>query len=180
MRVKVADYLQDQEYRIRITDPYAGSPNRINKLAEIEQNAVDFANNFLLNYDFPSTLNLSILKIRGLEDLQESIEEATAVVSVAAEFNAPNQYKFRFEFPIPLVKGKFYVPAVVVYKNKRNILSQGFIDTLIDGIMTDRPTIHNPLTMQQSVTHGENIERPMFSAPVDPSGWSELVSERYI
>jgi hypothetical protein len=180
MRVKVADYLHNQQYRIRVTDPYAGGPNRINKLAEIEKNAVDFANTFLLNFDFPSTVNVSLLKIRGLEDLQESIEEKTAVVSVQAEFTALNQHKFRLEIPIPMVKGTFFVPAVAVYKNKKNILSQSFIDALIESVDSMRPKLHDPMSTRQNVTHEENRERPLFSAPDDPSGWSDLISERYM
>ena len=180
MRVDIAKEIKKSARGIKVVDPHAGGPERINKLVEIEENALAFATDFILEFDFPSSPNIQFASIKGFENIQKSFDEVIGVITVLADFYSLNRHKIRMEFPIPVSRGHFYAPSVVVHKGKRYILSQALFDHILENIETMRPKLYNALTYDTSVQRVETLERPLFSAPEDPSGWSDLISERYI
>ena len=80
---------------------------------------------------------------------------------------------------IPLNRGEFLRPSIVYYKDKKRVLSQDLIDTIVDSIQTNKPSVKNEFTTRVEFHRMENIERTLFGAPDDPTGWSLLTTERY-
>jgi len=180
MRIKVEDHIEKTAYRLRVVDPQAGGITRLNKLAEIRENAVDFANDVLLAYELPSTPQVRYASIKGFEDINTPVENTAGYITVTASFTALNGHTIRLELPIPIKMGKFYVPSIVIYNQKKHILSHAFIEAILESFAGNKPVIENPLMPNPRMNHVENIDRPLFSAPRDPSGWSDLILERYV
>ena len=162
-----------------IGEPVGGTYGRTTRLAEIEAEAVDFANTFLLEFDLPSTPYVNIGNMKGFEDLRKPFKKVIGVITVNASFKTLNGHVIRMALAIPVHKGNFQKPSVVYYKDKKHIFSQELIDTIVQSIETNKPAVKNEFTPRVEFHRMENIEKSLFSAPDDPTGWSQLVTERY-
>ena len=162
-----------------IGEPVGGTYGRPTRLAEIEAEAVDFAQDFLLDFDLPSTPYVHIGNIKGFENLRKPLKKVVGVITVYASFKTLNGHVIRMGLAIPVHKGQFQRPSVVYYKDKKRIFSQELIDDIVNSIQTNKPTLKNEFTPRIEFQRMENIEKPLFSAPDDPTGWSQLVTERY-
>jgi len=162
-----------------IGEPVGGTYGRPTRLAEIEAEAVDFANEFLLDFDLPSTPYVHIGNMKGFEDLHKPFKKVIGVITVNASFQTLNGHVIRMGLAIPVHKGEFQRPSIVHYKDKKRVFSQELIDNIVNSIQTNKPSIKNEFTPRVEFQRMENIERPLFGAPDDPTGWSQLVTERY-
>ena len=184
MRVEATEVLA--QYRIRapiiddsIGEPVGGTYGRPTRLAEIEEEAVAFAQEFLLDFDLPSTPYVHIGNMRGFEDLRKPFKKIIGVITVNANFNTLNGHVIRIGLAIPVHRGTFQRPSIAYYKDKKRVLSQDLIDDIVSSIQTNKPSIKNEFTPRVEFQRMENIERPLFGAPDDPTGWSLLTTERY-
>jgi hypothetical protein len=185
MRVEATEVLA-QYHRDRapvvddsIGDPVGGTYGRPTRLAEIEAEAVEFASDFLLDFDLPSTPYFQIGTMKGFENLRKPFKKVVGVIMVNAQFNTLNGHTVRLALAIPVHKGQFQRPSVVHYKDKKRVFSQEFLDEIVNSIETNRPRLKNEFATRVEFERIENIEKPMFGAPDDPTGWSTLTTERY-
>jgi hypothetical protein len=183
MRIEATDVIaQTVRDRNPIEDakvPVGVTYGRSSKLAQIEENAVDFASDFLLEFDLPSSPILRLGNVQGFENLKQALSEIIGVIHVEASFKTLSGYTVRFDLAIPLHKGEFIKPSIATYNGKKHIMSQELINSILASMESTRPTVQRPLTPEMNFTHPETIERPLFSAPEDPTGWSRLITERY-
>jgi len=184
MRVEATEVYAQYRTRAPIIDdsigePVGGTYGRPTRLAEIEEEAVAFAQDFLLEYDLPSTPYVHIGNMRGFEDLRKPFKKVVGVITVNASFKTLNGHTIRLGLAIPVHKGQFQRPSIVSYKDKKRVFSQELIDDIVSSIQTNRPKIKNEFTPRVEFQRLENIEKPLFSAPDDPTGWSLLITERY-
>ena len=149
------------------------------KVAEVGDAAIEFAHNILCDLDLPSQITLRLGNIRGLENARKAFIEMVGVVTVRAEFRTLSNKIVRIELPIPLYKGEFQKPSIVIYNSKRQVFSQDFIDEILGSLEVIRPLVNKPMTPSMTFQHLENVEKQMFAAPNDPGGFSLLVTERY-
>jgi len=175
----VAQTVQDRNPQDGVDEPIGLNYGRASKLADIEQAALDFAYDLLLTYDLPSTPKLRLGRMRGFEDTKKAFVDVVGYVTINADVYTPGQYTIRLELAIPVHKGTFQKPSIVIHNSKKKILSQDLIDQIVSAHETNKPIVNKPLTPDMNFQHRENVEKPMFSAPDDPSGWSLLVTERY-
>jgi hypothetical protein len=160
-------------------EPDTVSYGRASKIAEITSAAIEFINDFLIDYDIPSTPMLKIGNIRGFEDVKKTFSEITAVIQIQASFTTLSRHKVRMDFAVPLYKGAFQRPSIVFYQGKRRVFSQDLIDEVLASVDHSRPVIKKPLGPDAETTHVPNVEKPLFAAPPDPTEWSLLITERY-
>jgi hypothetical protein len=160
-------------------EPIGISYGRASKLAEIEEAALEFASDFLLDYDLPSSPIFRLGNIKGFENPKLAVKEIKGVVHVTAEFATRSAHLIRLSLAIPFYKGEFQRPSIVYYNNKRKVFSQELIDEIVDSVEHTRPVVSKPMTPAMNFRHEEVVERQLFSPPNDPSGWSMLVTERY-
>jgi hypothetical protein len=185
MRVEATEVLaQYERNRTPIIDdsigePVGGTYGRTTRLAEIEAEAVDFAQSFLLNFDLPSTPYVNIGNMKGFENLRKPFKKVVGVITVNASFRTLSGHVIRIGLAIPVNRGQFQKPSVAYYKDKKRVFSQELIDNIVDSIETTRPRLKNEFTPRIEFQRLENIEKPLFGAPDDPTGWSQLVTERY-
>jgi hypothetical protein len=152
---------------------------RSTKIAEVQQAALDFAAEFLDRFEFPSLPKLRVGNVRGFEDVHKAFIEIVGVVIIQAEFNTLNNRAVRMDLAIPLYKGEFQQPSIVYYKDRKQVFSQDFIDQIMAGLETKKPVLERPMTSDQSVHHEMVVQRPLFGAPIDPTEWSMLMTDRY-
>lgn len=159
--------------------PVDTTPTRSSKLAYVEEEAVSFAQDFLMDFELPTNPELMIENLHGFENTKRSFQEVVGTAKVNASFRMFNGQKVRFTLEIPVRRGDFLKPSIVKYNNKRHIISQDFFDSIIDKSKFRTPMVHKPLTPSMGFSHEDVIQRDLFSAPEDPSGWSLLLTERY-
>jgi hypothetical protein len=152
--------------------------NRNTKIGEITQAAIGFASDFLTDFNLPSTPTFQLGNIRGFEDTHKAFVEVVGVIQVNAEVVTRNQRVIRISLAIPLYKGEFQKPSIAFYREKRHVFSQELIDKIVEDAENTKPVIDKPMTPTQSFHHEDIIERPMFGAPIDPTEWSLLLTER--
>jgi len=162
-----------------IGEPVGGAYGRATRLADIEAEAVEFANAFLLDFDLPSTPYMHVGNMKGFENLRKPFKQVVGVIVVNANFNTLSGHRIRLGLAIPVHKGEFQKPSIVYYQDKKRVFSQDLLNDIISSIETTRPKLKNEFTPNVEFQHIENIEKPLFSAPDDPTGWSLLITERY-
>jgi len=184
MRVEATEVYA--QYRIRaptvddsIGEPVGGTYGRPTRLAEIEEEAVAFAQDFLLEFDLPSTPYVHIGNMRGFEDLRKPFKKVVGFITVNASFTTLNGHVIRIGLAIPVNKGTFLRPSIVYYGDKKRVFSQDLLNSIIESVQTNKPSMKNEFAIGVEFQRMENIEKPLFGAPEDPTGWSLLVSERY-
>jgi len=159
--------------------PINVSYGRASKIEEIVNAAVDFATNFLLEFELPSMPHLRVGNIRGFENTNKVFCETVGVIEVNTSMKTKNAHVIRMTLAIPFHKGKFQAPSIAIYKDKKRVFSQDLIDNIVESIETNKPIVSKPLDPSAEYMHEQNIERPMYSAPNDPTSWSVLLTERY-
>lgn len=167
---------QDEE----TPEPINVAYGRNSKLAEIQQAALDFANEFLLDYDLPSSPILRLGTVIGFEDLKRTLYDSSAIIYVSANTTSKSGRVIRFELAIPMVRGQLQRPTIAKYNEKRFVFSQDFLDHIVETAESIVPVLTKPQTPSQAIYHREKVEGPIFSAPHDPTDWSLLLSERYL
>lgn len=166
-------------YRLKIKDPLAGGPGRVSKLAEIEANAVDFANQIMLDLDIPSCPDLVLGRLRGFEDVDVDFKDVTGVITIHASFKTLSGFKLRMELLIPICRGEFHRPSIAKINGKKHIFCQALIDTLVAKHETVRPKLMNPLSPNRVFLHEETIERGLFETTKEDSNYFDLIRDRY-
>jgi hypothetical protein len=149
------------------------------RMADLAANALEFVGDFLLDFELPSSPKLQLNYVRGFESSKRSFLEVTGVVYIGVEFSTNINASIRFTLPIPVRHGTFIKPAVVYYSNRTGIFSQDFIDEIVSSLDTNTVKVQKPFNPSISFNRYPNVQKPLFSAPDDPSGWSLLVTERY-
>ena len=170
----------DEAYRLRIVDPKPGHDERNEKIETIKAYAMELAAEYFSDFALPSVPTLLVVGTRGFEDPHKSLSQAVGTITFLVRFSSLNNQHIELEVPFPVSRGQIFSPSIAIIAGKKYILSQGMIDDLIAKHQTMRPKIINPYSQTVHCEHNQVLERPMFSAPNDPSGWSDLISERYI
>lgn len=166
-------------YRLKIKDPLAGGPGRVSKLAEIEANALDFANQIMLDLDIPSCPDLVLGKLRGFEDVNVEFADVAGMITVHASFKTLSGFKLRMELLIPVCRGEFHRPSIAKINGKKHVFSQALIDKLVAKHETIRPKLMNPANPSRNFLHEETIERALFETPKEDSNYFDLIRDRY-
>lgn len=179
MRVYAVDVVEQQTRKLKVKDPLAGGPGRATKLAEIESNAVEFAEMVLLELNIPSAPNIVLGKLRGFENVNTDFEDATGVITVFASFRGLSGYKLRVELPIPICRGYFQRPSIAKINGKKYVFSQALFDKLLHKYDSIRPKMLNPMTPSTRFIHEENVERGLFDPPRSDTNYFDTLLDRY-
>lgn len=165
MKVKATDILKKKAYQYNVTDPLAGGPKRVTKLAELEAAALDFATDVLFDYDLPSAPQITLGASNGFENVQKDLNEVVGTITVYASFKSLSGTKIRLDLPIPICRGNFNRPSIAIINGKKHVLSQEMLDRLLARHETVIPETKNPFGKDKHITHQENIKRDLFDAP---------------
>lgn len=169
MRVSAAKILGKKTLYKKIHDPLAGGPKRISKFAEIEDNAMEFANDILMDFDLPSTPKVTLGAAKGFTDVDTDFSKVSGVIPVYGKFRSLSGVQVRFELPIPICRGEFHRPSIIIVNGRKHVLSQALIDQMIERTNSVIPTIINEFSPQKKVLHLQNIKKEMYDMP-DPLG----------
>ena len=172
MRVRASKVLRcsSKVYRWKVIDYMdRGHISRINRLSAIQQAASDFASDVLIDFDLPGIPNLSIGNIRGFED-DRPISEVTGYIVINASFTAWSGHIIRMAMPIPMYRGEFLRPSIVVVNNRRVPLSQSAFDMLAENSEFITPKIDNYYLPDPSYQHTTELKKSMFDPPDPPLG----------
>lgn len=175
MKLYASKFLAQRRNRIPVKDPIAGGPGRISKLAEIEANALAFAEELLMDLELPSTPDVTLGALKGFENVQNDPLKTNGVITVYASFHSLSGHKIRMDLFIPIVRGHFYKPSIAMINGSRCVFSQALINKLLDKVEGTKPKMHMQYSTEHRITHDEHIEHGLFSAPdVDGRWWSEV------
>ena len=114
MKLYASKFLAQRRNRIPVHDPIAGGPGRISLLAEIEDNALQFAEELLMDLELPSSPSVSLGALKGFENVQNDPKKTNGVITVYASFFSLSGHKIRMELFIPIVRGSFYKPSIAL------------------------------------------------------------------
>jgi hypothetical protein len=180
MRIHATDDFDEKLFRKRIVIPLFKGKGKQGALVELQNEAMDFAMDYFMSFDLPSSPEITLVSMRGFEETDQPFEKVKGTITFVLKITAASQRVITLEFPFPYFKGDLLSPTIAIYGNKKLIFSQLLLDELIERCETKRPKVVKPLLYDMRIDHVENIERKPFGMPNDPSGWSELLSERYI
>ena len=169
MRISAAKVIGQKILYKKINDPLAGGPKRISKFAEIEDNAMEFINEVLMDFDLPSTPQITLGAAKGFTDVNTDFTRVSGVIPVYASFRSLSGVQVRFELPIPICRGEFHRPSIIIVNGKKHVLSQQLIDTMVKRTENIVPTITNEFSPKKNIIHLQNIKKEMFGMP-DPLG----------
>lgn len=166
MLITALDILRENKpYRAEIVDPLQfANAGRISLLADVEQNAKEFVEDFLLDIDLPTPATVRIGNMRGFESVKD-IKKATGYVVANVDFKTLSGHIIRIAFPIPVSRGFFYTPSVMNIDGKIKVFSADTIVSLVQNLETKIPTLNGIYTSSPSILHLENIERDLFTPP---------------
>jgi len=168
MRITAKDL--DKHYELKIKDPGTGGIKRVTKIAEIKEHAVEFAYDVLLDLDLPGAPSVQVGRMVGFENVNIPLEHVVGVVHVHASFSTLNNRRIQMDLPIPVVRGAFRRPSLVIINNKKHVLSQDLIERLISTLDYKVPKTFNYMTPSSSILWQDNAEKPMYSSPNLPMG----------
>lgn len=155
------------------------TPGRHTVLAEIENNAINFAWNLLSDIELPSNPEVSLGNMRGFEDIHTDFKHVSGVININASFQTLSGVKIRMVLPIPVYKGEFYKPTVCVLSSKKTVFSQDAIDKLIASLEHDKPIVHNMHNPSHGFTHEPVINKGIFADPDHHSDFFDYVVNRH-
>lgn len=179
MRVSAKKVLaQHNNNVVKVQDEIRHTPGRVSKLADLEDQAIEFANEVLLDIELPGNPDFTLGPTRGFEDLNVDINRTSGVITVYASFNTLSGYKVRMEMPIPVCRGNLYKPSVVVVNGKKKVFSQAALDAIVEKTERTRPRAENVMQPSLKVYHDEVMEKGLFEAPQTDKLWWEHVWER--
>jgi len=183
MRVEATEVLaQDHSNRNpedEPREPVLVGLTRTTKIGEVAHAALEFASDFLVDFNLPSMPKLQVGIVRGFEDTKKAFIEVVGVAHVIVDFSTRSNRTIHFDLAIPLYKGELQKPSIAYYNDKKYVISQEFIDGLIEKTESVRPIVEKPLTPNQRFHHEQLVETPLFGVPADPTEWSMLLTERY-
>lgn len=179
MKIYAKKVLAQKRYRLKIHDPLAGGPGRISKLAEIEANAVEFAENMLWSMEIPEAPQVTLGRLKGFEDVNVDFQHVVGVATIHASFNSLSGVTIRMSFPIPIVRGEFQKPSMVVINGKKHVFSQAFLDKILDAVEGTRPKAYNVPNPSRGLMHEEVVNRGLFAGPDIDESFLDLVVNKY-
>jgi len=180
MRIHATEEFEEKLFRKRIVMPLYKGVGKQQIINNLQAEAFDFALEYLQSFDLPSSPEISLVSMRGFEDTEKPLEKVKGTISFVMKIKSNSQRAITLEFPFPYFNGDLLSPTIAIYGNKKMIFSQALLDEIVGRNETKRLKVVKPLLYDMRIDHIDNIERQQFSMPADPSGWSELLSERYI
>lgn len=179
LRVTAQDVRNRNPQEEDTPEPVGVTYGRNSKIAEIQREALNFIDEFLLDFDFPSVPFLRVGNISGFENTDVTLYDTVATIVVTATIASRSGQFIRLDFAIPMVRGALQRPTIAYYNEKPYIFSQDFLDEIVGSRENVKPVVNKVFTPAQNMHHEEILQKPLFSAPNDPSDWSLLLSERY-
>lgn len=172
MRLTGTQFLTDNKtHRIKVQDPLLEGPARATKLAILEESAMDFALDIMMDFELPTAPHVTLGKVRGFESQQTDFAKTSGTVTAFATFSTMSGFKIRLELPIPICRGEFYRPSVCKINGKKYVLSQGLIDKIVAKFENTVPVVRDFHQPSRSFQHEENIKREIFSAPLNDTNF---------
>ena len=180
MRICADDFSPDQARCVKVIDRSLNNFDRKSALEIVQGEANNFAQDYFLAFDLPSAPMITFLGMDGFEDVKKTFDKVSGTFLFSLKFSTASNHTIQLEFPFPYCRGYLLTPAIAIFGNQKFVFSKSTLEDLIARFQSIRPKLSNPLQPSMRVDHMPNIERPIFSAPNDPSGWSDLISERYM
>jgi hypothetical protein len=180
MRFCADDFNPEQARCVKVIHPSMNNFDRKAALEMVQEEANNFAQDYFLAFDLPSAPMISFLGMDGFEDVKKPFDKVSGIFRFSLKFSTISNHTIQLEFPFPYCRGYLLTPAIAVFGNKKFVFSKSILEDLLVRFESVRPKLVNPLQPSMRVDHMPNVERPIFSAPNDPSGWSDLISERYM
>jgi hypothetical protein len=180
MRVCASDFGSEKCRCVRIIHPSMNDFERKAALEMVQEEALDFAQDYFMSFDLPSAPTVYFLGMEGFENVKVPFDKVSGTFRFGLKFSTASNHTVDLEFPFPYCRGDLLTPTIAIYAKKKFIISQDSLDGIIARFNSIRPKLSNPLQPSMRVDHTQNVERPIFCAPNDPSGWSDLISERYM
>jgi hypothetical protein len=177
MRVIAKKLLAEKNRRVRIHDPM-NETTHLNKIAELRQNALDFARDIILEISLPSMPEVLVGRIKGLEDVHEDINQVKGVIFVTATFKAVSGHVFRMDLPIPIRKGELLKPSIMVINSKKYVFSAALVEQIVKDMETTKPKMMNFFLPNQEVRQ-EQVTSNMYGPVIPSNTWWDSVGERW-
>jgi hypothetical protein len=167
--ISAADILsENRTYRAEIVDPLQlANANRISLLADIEQNAKEFVEEFLFDLDLPTPARVRIGNMRGFESIK-NLEKVSGYIVANVEFKTDSGHLIRIALPVPVSRGFFYTPSVMNIDGKIRVFSSDIIYSIIASFENKVAILNNIYSADPKITRIDNVKREMFTPP--PSG----------
>ncbi len=180
MDIHADSFGNEQAKCVRIIHPQLNKLGRKDALEYVQEQACNFAQDYFMDFDLPSAPMIYCLGMDGFENTRVPFDQVSGIIRFALKFSTSGNHTIQIEFPFPYCRGYILTPTIAEFGNKKFVFSQGVLQDLIAKFQSVRPKPVNLLKPSMRVDHMTTIERPLFSAPNDPSGWSDLISERYM
>jgi len=156
---------EDRIYKAEIVDPLQfANAGRVSLLADIEQNAKEFVEEFLLDIELPKPATVRIGNMRGFESVKD-VKKAVGYITANIEFKTLTGHIIRIALPVPVSRGYFYTPSVMNIDGKIRVFSSDAIYSIIQSFENKLPVLDNIYSPSPSTIHMENNEREMFTPP---------------
>lgn len=146
----------------------------------IKAQAKEFADDIMSEYDLPSNFETSTEIARGFDKLSSKLlKEISGIVTIGFSFSTLSHHKLYMELPIVVRKGEMQRPSVVVINGNKKVLSQDLFNEIIATHKSVRPKTYKLYSPSPDILRQEVIEKDMFSAVPDTSGWADTIVEFY-
>lgn len=168
------------KFKIYAKDILAAKPNydileKNVRYDNIIQNTLEYAYKYLDNFDFPSVPNILVGNIRGFEELKKDANATNCRIQVIADFKTSSGVIVIFEIPINIHYGEYIKPSVCIYKNKKYVLSQSLIDSIIKNTDTVYPKSTQIYDKERITTHLDTQKDSMFNGPTQQYDLKEYI-----
>jgi hypothetical protein len=180
MEKRANSFSMDRAKCVRIVNPNISRLGREDALEWVKEQACDFAYDFFMELDLPSAPVITLVAFDGFERTDVPFENVSGIFRFALKFSTASNHTVQLDFMFPYCRGYILTPTIAEFAKRKYVFSQGTLNDIVAKFQSVRPKLVNPLQPSFRVDHMNNVERPIFSAPNDPSGWSDLISERYI
>jgi len=167
MRITAKEILAEEKpYRMRIVDPLeVANRDRAQKISAVKENVKDFVEDFLMEIDLPNAPNIRVGNIRGFEHTND-INQVNGYIMVRAEIRTLSGVRVKFDLPVPISRGYFYVPSMMKVGYDLMIFGKGAVEEILESMETVRPELANSMyDNNKRFIMMDNIEKDMYAVP---------------
>lgn len=167
-------------FKVYFKDVVASKPNydimyKNERYKSIIQNTLDYVSDYMNNFDLPDAPKITIGNIHGFEDLQNSASESSCKIQALINFQTYSGVKIDFEVPVNIHNGNYVKPSVCIYKNRKYILSQSLIDSIIRNMDTKYPKSTQIYDKDRITTHMDTQKDNLFKGPTQQYDLKEYI-----
>ena len=136
--------------------------DRINRLADLEWNTLEFVNWLFLDIRTPTIPTFMLGNIRGFDNINASVKDIIGSVKIYVNFFSVSGKRINIDIPLIVYHGKFLKPSTCVHNNKKYIFSQSLIDTILANCDPVKPILNSVYSNDPVINHLEVVNTGIF------------------